>query len=85
MLANSGSTMNGRKLYVSPATTATGVASSRPSAPRMCRVCRVFTTNPSSARISFHDRVRTRKLVKNGAMTSTSIRFFQRPALNAIA
>ena len=24
-------------------------------------------------------------LVKNGAMTSTSIRFFQRPALNAIA
>ena len=45
----------------------------------------MFTTMPSSARISFHDRVRTRKLVKNGAMTSTSIRFFQRPALNAIA
>ena len=39
----------------------------------------------SSARSSFHDRVRTRKLVKNGAITSTSIRFFHRPALKAMA
>ena len=45
----------------------------------------MFTTKPSSDRISFHDSVRTRKLVKNGAITSTSIRFFQRPALKAIA
>ena len=45
----------------------------------------MFTIRPLSARISFHDSVRTRKLVKNGAMTSTSIRFFHRPALNAIA
>jgi hypothetical protein len=29
--------------------------------------------------------VRTRKLVKNGAITATSMRFFQRPALKAIA
>ena len=40
---------------------------------------------PSSARSSFHDSVRTRKLVKNGAITSTSIRFFHRPALKAMA
>jgi hypothetical protein len=35
--------------------------------------------------MDFHAKVRTRKLVKNGAITSTSIRFFHRPALNAIA
>ena len=40
---------------------------------------------PSSARISFHESVRTRKLVKKGAMTSTSMRFFQRPDLKAMA
>ena len=41
--------------------------------------------NPSSRSSSFHDSVRTRKLVKNGAITRTSIRFFQRPDLNAMA
>ena len=51
----------------------------------MCSACRVFTTNPLSDRIDFQARVRTRKLVKNGAITNTSMRFFQRPALNAIA
>ena len=43
------------------------------------------TTKPLSDRIVFQASVRTRKLVKNGAITSTSIRFFQRPALSAIA
>ena len=65
--------------------TATSVASSRPSGPRTCTDCSVFTIQPSSARISFHDSVRSRKLVKNGAITRISIRFFQRPDLNAIA
>ena len=51
----------------------------------MCRNCSALTTTPSSRSSSFHDSVRTRKLVKNGAMTSTSIRFFHRPALKAIA
>ena len=41
-------------------------------------------TQPLSARISFHDSVRIRKLVKNGAITNASSRFFQRPALKAI-
>ena len=41
--------------------------------------------NPSSARISCHDSVRSRKLVKNGAITSTSSSVFHRPDLNAIA
>ena len=45
----------------------------------------MFTMKPSSRSSSFHDSVRTRKLVKNGAITSTSIRFFQRPDLKAIA
>jgi hypothetical protein len=65
--------------------TATSVASKRPSGPNRFTACRVFTIQPSSARISFHDSVRSRKLVKNGAMTRISIRFFQRPDLNAIA
>ena len=42
-------------------------------------------TGPSSARIVRQDSVRSRKLVKNGAITSTSMKFFQRPALKAIA
>ena len=38
-----------------------------------------------SLRISFHEIVRSRKLVKNGATTRNSSRFFWRPALNAMA
>ena len=47
--------------------------------------CRKLVTGPSSARIVRHDSVRSRKLVKNGAMTSTSMTCFQRPDLKAIA
>ena len=41
-------------------------------------------TGPESERIVCHASVRIRKLVKNGAITSTSNRFFHRPDLNAI-
>jgi len=51
----------------------------------MCTVWRVSTIQPSSARISFQDSVRSRKLVKNGAITRTSSRLRQRPDLKAIA
>lgn len=84
--------MNGRKLYVRPQTTAIGVARTRfdsvqPSqlvTSRTCRVLSTSTTAPPSARIVFHASVRMRKLVKNGAMTSTSTRLRQRPALKAM-
>jgi hypothetical protein len=84
-LAYSGSTMKGRKLYVSPATTATDVASSRPSGARIPTSRSTPTRAPLSDRIVFQASVRTRKLVNIGAMTHTSIRFFQRPAFSAIA
>ncbi len=84
--------MNGRKLYVRPQTTASGVASTRspevqPSQPVTSRTCSVFrapTTGPPSARIVFQARVRIRKLVKNGAITRIMIRFRQRPARKAM-
>jgi hypothetical protein len=77
--------MNGRKLYVRPATTATFVASSRPSV-KVSRpsVSKNPATGPVSDRIVFHAIVRTRKLVKNGAITRTSMMLRQRPDLNAI-
>ena len=40
---------------------------------------------PSSARMIFHEIVRSRKLVKNGAMTRNSSRFLYWPPRNAIA
>ncbi len=84
--------MNGRKLYVRPHTTASGVASTRSPAvmpsqlvtSRTCSELRAPTTGPPSARIVFQASVRIRKLVKNGAMTRISIRLRQRPARNAI-
>jgi hypothetical protein len=77
--------MNGRKLYVRPSTTAVDVASSRPSAPSIPTSRSRPTTQPLSDRIVFQARVRTRKLVKNGAMTQTSMRFLKRVAFCAIA
>ena len=44
----------------------------------------VSTIQPWSARIVFHALVLIRNEAKNGATTSTSIRAFQRPALNAM-
>ena len=40
---------------------------------------------PLSPRMIFHEIVRSRKLVKNGATTRNSSRFFWRPPLNAMA
>ena len=84
-LAYSGSTRNGRKVYVRPSTTANGVASSRPSGASRCTSRSRPTSTPLSDRIVFHASVRTRKLVNIGATTHTSSRFFQRPAFCAIA
>ncbi len=42
-------------------------------------------TQPSSARICDHAKVRRMKEVKNGAMTQIIIRLRHLPALNAIA
>ena len=41
-------------------------------APRMLRCCRNPTTGPSSAKIAFQARVRSRKLMKKGAITRMS-------------
>ena len=76
--------MNGRKLYVIPATTATALAVTFMSCGIRCRHFSELTTKPSSARICRQAIVRRMKLVKNGATTSTSRRFRQRPALNAM-
>ncbi len=67
-----------------PATTATGVARSRNSSGMIPTALSGPRTSPESARMIFQDRVRSRKLVKNGAMTRKSMRFFQRPARKAI-
>ena len=68
-----------------PAITAIGVASSRKSAGTPgSRGCRP-RIGELSLRMSFHEIVRSRKLVKNGATTRNSSRFFWRPALNAMA
>src|SRR5213083_3668420 len=66
-LAYNGSTMNGRKLYTSPHTTAAGVASSRKSSGNNGSERRKPVTGPLSDRIDFHASVRTRNVVKNGA------------------
>ena len=87
----SGRIMNGRKLYVSPHTTARGVASSRSSpvrpngavTSRTWSESRTPTTGPPSERIVFQARVRMRKLVKNGAITITSSSPRHRPARKA--
>ncbi len=42
------------------------------------------TTKPLSARISCQLTVRSTYETKNGRITSSSITFFQRPALNAM-
>ncbi len=46
--------------------------------------CAHSVTNQSSERIVRQASVRMRKLVKNGAMTSTSMRFLWRPAFWAM-
>jgi len=76
--------MKGRKLYVMPAMTAADVASRRPSEPRMWTSFNTDTTTPLSERIVSHASVRIRYVTKNGAMTSSRKRFFQRPPRNAI-
>ena len=50
----------------------------------MCSLRAHCVTNQSSDRIVRQASVRMRKLVKNGAMTSTSTTFFQRPAFCAM-
>ena len=67
-----------------PAITAVRVASSRPSSPTSPIVFSVSTTKPSSARISCQLTVRSTYETKNGRMISSSMKFFQRPALNAM-
>ena len=77
--------MNGRKLYVMPATTATALAVTFMSCGISVQALAASsTTKPSSARICRQAIVRRMKLVKNGATTSTSRRLRQRPALNAM-
>ena len=68
-----------------PAITATGVASSRKSGGTPGIAWMMPRIGELSLRISFHEIVRSRKLVKNGATTRNSSRFFWRPALNAMA
>jgi hypothetical protein len=80
-----GSVMNGRKLYVMPAMTAAGVASSLNSSGRMPICLSGPSTSPESARMIFHEIVRSRKLVKNGAITRKSRTFLYWPPRNAIA
>ncbi len=65
-------------------TTAGAVLMMRPSAERMCTKRRKSATHPLSARICFQATVRSRKLTKNGAITSTSSRLRHRPDLNAM-
>ncbi len=77
--------MNGRKLYVMPEITAIGVASSRKSSGTTPMSLSGPSSRPLSLRMIFQEIVRSRKLVKNGATTRNSSRFFCRPPLNAIA
>ena len=65
--------------------TAKGVASRRVSSGTNGIALSVLTMKLVSPSRNFHDRVRTRKLVKNGAITAISMRLFHRPALCAIA
>ena len=50
----------------------------------MCSTWKMCVTGPVSDRIVRQASVRIRKLVKNGATTSTSMTFFQRPAFWAM-
>jgi hypothetical protein len=77
--------MNGRKLYVSPATTAVPDAVSDSPGGRMCSVCSVLVTGPESASTCRQAIVRRMNEVKNGAITAISMRLRQRPAFSAIA
>ncbi len=85
--------MNGRKLYVRPVITANfdAMSWSLLVSPRNCRTSIRWlqltkrTTGPPFDRMVCHASVRIRKLVKNGAITSTSRKFFHRPDLNAMA
>ena len=79
-----GSVMNGRKLYVMPEMTATGVASSLKSSGTRPMPLRGPRRSPESARMIFQAMVRSRKLVKNGATTMNSSRFFCAPPLVAM-
>ena len=76
--------MKGRKLYVSPPTTAIVVSSSRPPSPRRCSRCSSQTAGPPSLRMVFQAKVRTRKVVKNGSTTRPSRRFLSLPARKAM-
>ena len=71
----SGSTMNGRKLYVMPATTANAVPVTLTACGIRCASLSGPSTGPSSPRSTFQLIVRIRKLVKNGAMTRNSRKF----------
>ena len=76
--------MNGSRLYVMPATTAPGVDRTRKSSPSSPRSLSGPNKSPLSARMVSQEIVRSRKLVKNGAMTRNSRRLLYRPPLNAI-
>src|ERR1700712_3287886 len=72
--AYSGSVMNGMKLYVKPNTTAKGVPVMCPSGGSTESALGTGTTGPSSENNCFQASVRSRKLMKNGAITSVSSR-----------
>ena len=67
-----------------PQTTATDVASNLPSGPSTWIARRKPTTGPLSARIVSQASVLMRYVMKNGAITSSRNRFFQRPPRKAI-
>ena len=70
---------------MSPAITAIGVPITEASAGNRCRVSRrKLRTGPLSSSRTFQLIVRIRKLVKNGAITMNSRKFFQRPPRKAI-
>ena len=68
-----------------PAMTAAGVARSRKSSGRRPASLIGPSRRPLSARMIFHEIVRSRKLVKNGAMTRNSRTFLYAPPRKAIA
>ncbi len=67
-----------------PKITAIGVARSRKSSGTSPISLSGPSSSPLSARMIFHEIVRSRKLVKNGATTRNSSRFFCVPPLNAM-
>jgi hypothetical protein len=76
--------MNGRKLYVRPATTATGVYRSEKSGDRIWASFNTPRIGPLSLSRICQLIVRIRKLVKNGAITRNNRTFLYRPPRNAI-